>query len=95
MGKINNVWYAEFYSPVNSDKLEDREEFYAYAAEAIRAMRAKDPQIPIILLGDLNGHIKDHYSTETNDNGELILRMMKNQSLTLMNMNSPTWHREG
>ena len=39
MGKINGVWYAEFYAPVDSAKADKREEFYAYAAEAITAMR--------------------------------------------------------
>ena len=72
MGKINNAWYAEFYAPVNSAKAEEREELYAYAAEAIAAMWHKDPNIHIILIGDFNGHVKGHYSTETNDNGRLL-----------------------
>ena len=35
MAKIDNTWMGEFYAPVNSTKAEEREEFYAYAAEAI------------------------------------------------------------
>ena len=35
MAKIDNAWIGEFYAPVNSAKAEEREEFYAYAAEAI------------------------------------------------------------
>ena len=40
----------------------------------------------MILQGDFNGHIKDHYSMETNSNGQLILNAVKNQSLELINM---------
>ena len=91
MAKINNTWYGEFYAPVESDNVEARQQFYAYAEEAIAAMRSKDNSIPMILLGDFNGHIKDHYSMETNSNGQLILNAVKIQSLKLINMNAPTW----
>ena len=39
MAKINNTWIAECYAPVSSANEETREEFYAYVAEAITAMR--------------------------------------------------------
>ena len=73
MAKINNVWYGEFYAPVSSSDEDTRHDFYAYAAEAITAMRQKDPKIPIIILGDFNAHIKDHYSTKTDNNGKLLI----------------------
>ena len=95
MAKINNVWYGEFYSPVNSCRIEDKENFYAYAAEAIEAMRNKDRDIPIVLVGDFNAHIKDHYSTRTNGNGRLLLNIAKDQNLELTNMNHPTFERTG
>ena len=76
MGRINNVWYAEFYAPVNSANAETREEFYVYAAEAITAMRQKDPDIPMMLIGDFNAHVKEHYSTNTNENGKLLKRVI-------------------
>ena len=91
MAKINNTWYAELYAPVSSSREEEREEFYAYAAEAVEAMRSKDPNIPMVILGDFNAHIKDHYSSTTDGNGELLLNVVKNQSLTLFNMNHPTF----
>ena len=47
------------------------------------------------LIGDFNAHVKDHYSTSTNDNGKLLNLMVKEQSLALINMNSPTHHQEG
>ena len=77
MAKINNTWIAEFCAPVNSAKADEREEFYAYAAEAVEVMRRKDRKIPMILLGDFNGHIKNHYSQDTNENGELLLEIVK------------------
>ena len=77
MGKINGAWYAEFYAPVESAKPDEREEFYVYAAEAITAMRQNAPDIPMTLIGDFNAHIKDHYSTSTNDNGRLLNLMLK------------------
>ena len=95
MARINNMWYGEFYAPVDSDNVEERQRFYAYAEEAITAMRHKDSSLPMILVGDFNGHIKDHYSMETNSNGELILNAVRNQSLELINMNAPTWERPG
>ena len=42
MAKINSTWFGEFYSPVESSIADDKENFYAYAAEAIEAMRQKD-----------------------------------------------------
>ena len=42
MAKINNTWYGEFYAPVDSENTETRENFYAYAEEAIAAMRKED-----------------------------------------------------
>ena len=69
MAKINNTWIAEFYAPVSSANEETREEFYAYAAESITAMRQKDSNIPMIIIGDFNAHIKDHYSITTDGNG--------------------------
>ena len=42
MAKINNTWFGELYSPVESSTVDDKENFYAYAAEAIEAMRQKD-----------------------------------------------------
>ena len=95
MAKINNVWYGEFYSPVNSCRIEDRESFYAYAAEAIEEMRSKDRNIPMVLIGDFNAHLKDHYGTSTNGNGRLLLDIANNQSLELINMNHPTFERPG
>ena len=95
MAKINNTWIAEFYAPVNSAKADEREEFYAYAAEAVEVMRRKDRKIPMILLGDFNGHIKHHYSQDTNENGELLLEIIKNYSLELINMNCPTFEQPG
>jgi len=77
MAKVNNTWYGEFYAPVSSSNEEIREEFYAYAAEAIEAMRQKDPGIPIVILGDFNAHIKEHYSTKTDGNGKLLLKITK------------------
>ena len=95
MERINNTWYGEFYAPCDSENVEPRENFYAYAEEAVAAMRENDRTIPMILVGDFNGHIKDHYSMETNSNGQMILDAVKNQSLELINMNSPTWERPG
>ena len=95
MARINNVWYGEFYSPVSSSNEETREEFYAYAAEAIEAMQQKDPEIPIIILGDFNAHIREHYSNTTDGNGKLLLNIMKQQRLELLNMNSPTFEQPG
>ena len=95
MARINNTWYGEFYAPVDSDNVEARQQFYAYAEEAIAAMRHQDSSIPMIIVGDFNGHIKDHYSMETNSNGELILNTVRNQSLELINMNAPTWEGPG
>ena len=95
MGKMYNVWYAELYAPVSTYTDEKREEFYVYAAEAITAMRMKDPNLPMIVLGDLNVHINGHYSTTTNDNGKLIKSIAKEEGLTLINMNSPTHHQTG
>jgi len=77
MAKINNTWYGEFYAPVSSSNEETREEFYAYAAEAIEAMIQKDPDIPIVILGDFNAHIKEHYSTNTDGNGKLLLEITR------------------
>ena len=77
MAKINNTWYGEFYSPVSSSNEDNREEFYAYAAEAIEAMRQKDPDIPMVILGDFNAHIKEHYSSTTDGNGKLLLKIIK------------------
>ena len=48
MGKINNVWYGELYALVNSSNVEEREEFYAYAAEAVAPMRRKDNSLPLV-----------------------------------------------
>ena len=45
----------------------------------------------MILVGDFNGHVKHHYSEETNENGELLLEITKKQSLEITNMNSPTF----
>ena len=95
MAKINNTWYGEFYAPVESENAEPRENFYAYAEEGIAAMRGEDNNIPMILIGDFNGHIKDHYSMNTNQNGQLLLNAAVNQSLELINMNAPTWERPG
>ena len=95
MAKINNTWYGEFYAPVESENAEPRENFYAYAEEGIAAMRGEDNNIPMILIGDFNGHIKDHYSMNTNQNGQLLLNAVVNQSLELINMNAPTWERPG
>ena len=39
MAKINDVWYGEFYSPTSTDHIDDRMNFYAYAAESIKYMR--------------------------------------------------------
>ena len=58
MARINNTWYGEFYAPVESENVEHRENFYAYAEEAIAAMRGSDSNIPMMLVGDFNGHIK-------------------------------------
>ena len=77
MAKINNTWYGEFYSPVSSSNEDTREEFYAYAAEAIEAIRKKDPDIPIVILGDFNAHNKGHYSNTTDGNGKLLLKTTK------------------
>ena len=95
MAKINNTWYGEFYAPVDSENSETRENFYAYAEEAIAAMRGEDRTLPMIIIGDFNGHIKDHYSMETNPNGRLLLNAARNQSLEIINMNTPTWERPG
>ena len=57
MARINNTWYGEFYAPVDSDNVEARQQFYAYAEEAIAAMRHQDSSIPMIIVGDFNGHI--------------------------------------
>ena len=59
-------------APVNSENVEVREEFYAYAAASIKKMRDTDNTLPMILLGDWNGHIEGHYSVSTNANGKLI-----------------------
>ena len=58
-------------------------------------MRRKDGTIPMILVGDFNGHVKHHYSEQTNENGELLLETIKKQSLELINMNSPTFEQPG
>ena len=74
MAKIDNVWYGEFYAPVNTDRAEQRNEFCAYAAEVITKMRNADPNIPIVIMGDFNAHIKDHYSTTLrSDHNKLII----------------------
>ena len=91
MAKINNKWITECYAPVSSANEETREEFYAYVAEAITAMRQKDPNIPMAIIGDFNAHIKDHYSTITDGSGQLLLDIVEKQSLELVNMNSPTF----
>ena len=78
MAKINNTCYGEFYAPCESENAEPRENFYAYAEEAVAAMRENDRNIPMILVGDFNGHIKDHYSMETNSNGQLLLDAVSN-----------------
>ena len=93
MAKINNTWFGEFYSPVESSTADDKENFYAYAAEAIEAMRQKDRQIPMLIAGDFNAHVKDHYSTTTNGNGKLLLKITKLQNMHLINMNHPTFER--
>ena len=58
-------------------------------------MRNKDPDIPMIIMGDFNAHIKDHYSILTYGNGELLLNITKKQSLELFNMNHPTFEQPG
>ena len=91
MARINNIWYGEFYAPVNSESREIREDFYAYAAASIKKMRDSDATIPMILLGDFNGHIIGHYSTSTNSNGKLIQKMERDQCVQVLNLNAPTW----
>ena len=58
-------------------------------------MREKDSKLPMILMGDFNAHIKNHYSMTTNENGELLLRLQKNQSIEVLNLNSPTFEQQG
>ena len=57
IAKIDNVWYGEFYAPVSSETTAERQNFYAYAAEAITKMLRTDASIPMVLMGDFNGHI--------------------------------------
>ena len=49
----------------------------------------------MIIMGDFNAHIKDHYSILTDGNGELLLNITKKQSLELFNMNHPTFEQPG
>ena len=62
---------------MSSAREEERVEFYAHASEAIEVIQTKDPNIPIVILGDFNAHIKDHYSNITDGNVKLLLDIIK------------------
>ena len=62
----------EAYAVVDSSSDIAREQFFAGLIEAIHQTRQEYPQTPLVLIGDLNGHIKGWYSETTNNNGRMI-----------------------
>ena len=64
-----------------------------HTQQKIEAMTQKDRQIPMLIASDFNAHVKDHYSTTTNENGKLLLKITKLQKMHLINTNYPTFER--
>ena len=46
-----------------------------------------------IIIGDLNAHVLGCHSNETNENGELLLRLCQNTNMTIVPLPGPTFIR--
>ena len=85
----------EAYKVVNSSNEQQREEFFTGLINAIQQIKQKYPQLPFVLIGDLNGHIRGWFSEETNENGKLIEHVAKRYGLEIVNQREPTFCRPG
>ena len=83
----------EAYAVVDSASDIAREQFFAGLIEAIHQTRQEYPQTPLVLIGDLNGHIKGWYSETTNSNGRMIEHLANRYNLEIVSQKAPTFCR--
>lgn len=84
----NNLSLIEAYSPVESAKEEIKEEF---TMNLIRAINQLSGELPIILIGDFNAHIRGWLSEETNQNGTNLQHICQAHNLKILQLNEPTY----
>ena len=64
----NNMYLIEAYAPCQGKRIED---FYEYLNTY--ATDASLKGLPLLVMGDFNGHIEGWYSDHTNTNGQALI----------------------
>ena len=68
----------EAYAPVDCEDQEERENFYIDLEIISEKLKEELPNHKHMILGDMTAHVLGCYSKETNENGELILKICRN-----------------
>ena len=76
----------EAYSPCEG---QDSDPFYEYLTEHV--LEARTRGMPVIIMGDLNGHIAGGYHDYTNKNGQAILDFANHWNLEILHNNQATF----
>ena len=90
---IQEYVIIEAYAPVNSEDADERENFYMDLETIADKLAEELPNHKHIIIGDLNAHVLGCHSNETNENGELLLRLCRNTNMTIVPLPGPTFIR--
>ena len=80
---------------MSSALLTIREDYYTTLTATIQDAQQDHPNKSVILIGDLNAHLRGWYSETTDSSGKLLEHLAMQCSLSIVRSNAPTFCRPG
>lgn len=90
---IDDVTLIEAYAPVNSACKQDKDEFF-HDLSRMLAFSISHPRHTVI-MGDFNAHIAGWQSDLSNENGHMLLNLLRNTNIELIKHSHLTYHTTG